>query len=152
MNNSSANTARSRATSPGAILLSLLVLGLVIWGIADRLSALSDWVSSNKIREREEALLTGKAVDDSTVVLTTLKDATGVRQVYYKFGHSEYAKALRDAGIGCRFYTPGGTAYSFAQYKTTDPIPFDKVPTGVWVKGTCDIDQVGGVDLARIQK
>ncbi|ENZ77940.1 MULTISPECIES: hypothetical protein [Ralstonia] len=152
VNNSDANTARSWASSPGAILLWLLVLGLVIWGIADRLSALSEWVSSDKIRDREEALLTGKAVDESTVVLTTLNDATGIRQVYYKFGHSEYAKALRDAGIGCRFYTPGGTPYSFAQYKTTDPIPADKVPAGVWVKGTCDIDQIGGVDLARIQK
>lgn len=152
VNDSNTNTARSRASSPGGILLFLVVLGLVVWGISDRLGALSDWVSSNKIREREEALLTGKAVDDSTVVLTTLKDATGVRQVYYKFGRSEYAKALRDAGIGCRFYTPGGDPYSFTQYKTTDPIPFDKVPTGVWMKGTCDIDQIGGVDLARIQK
>lgn len=146
------SAAGSRRTSPGSILLWLVAMGLIVWGAAKGLSALSGWVTDKKIHDREEALRTGKIVDESTVVLSTLKDANGVRQVYYKFGHSEYAMALRDSGIGCRFYTPGGEIYTFAEYKATDPIPFDKVPTGVWVKGSCDFEQIGGVDLARLLK
>jgi len=122
VNNSDANTARSWASSPGAILLWLLVLGLVIWGIADRLSALSEWVSSDKIRDREEALLTGKAVDESTVVLTTLNDATGIRQVYYKFGHSEYAKRFVTRASDADSIRPG--AHPTRSLNTRRQTPF----------------------------
>lgn len=144
--------AASRTNSHGSVLVWLVVMGLIVWGAAAGLSALSEWVTSNKIKNREEELRTGKVVDESTVVLSTFIDASGARPAYYKLGHGVYAQALRVAGIGCRFYTPGGAIYTFVEKKTTDPIPFDTFQPGALVKGSCDAEKIEGFDLARAQK
>ncbi|MBR8085594.1 hypothetical protein KDX23_22930 [Burkholderia vietnamiensis] len=128
---------RSGRSEPRGFGEGLFVLGicaLIVFGVSKGVSTLSRWSVDRAIDRNEAAIQSGKISDESTVVLVAVP---GKGAVYYKFGHGAYAKALRTAGLGCRFYYDG-MPYTFEKHKTTDPIPFDYFRAGSRVVGECD--------------
>lgn len=143
------NAASRQAHYLHAILTLIVVIAVVTWAAT---SGYSRWSVSKHIFDHEKEVRAGKNLDESTLVLITSNDAAGVRAAYYKLGNGAYAKALRLAGIGCRFYSPKGMIYSFKKYKPVDPIPYDAIEDGSIVKGQCNASELDDFDLARAQK
>lgn len=137
----------------GFNVLGLAVIGLILFGVVKGLHAYGRWAADHEIASYENGIKAGTITDESTVVMTSLIDASGSRWVYYKLGHGAYANMLRQSGIGCRFYERNGSPYTFEKSRTTDPIPFDVVRAGAWVIGECDVSKFGeAFDLARAQQ
>ncbi|WP_155740932.1 hypothetical protein [Burkholderia diffusa] len=133
----------------GGGLVVLGVCALIVFGLLKGLSAFSRWSTNREIERNEAAIQSGKIADESTVVLVAVPDKGWA---YYRFGQGTYARTLRSAGVGCRFYY-GGTPYTFEKHKATDPIPFDYFRVGSRVVGECDASKFGdGFDLARARQ
>ncbi|WP_321884056.1 hypothetical protein [Burkholderia cepacia] len=141
-----------RNPEPRGVAGGLLALGvglLILFGIFEGVGAFNRWSTDRNIAQNEAAIQSGKIADESTVVLAH-DPVKGF--VYYKFGHGAYAKELRAAGLGCRFYD-GGVPYNLEKFKTTDPIPFNYFHAGSIAVGLCDSSDFGEVfDLARAQQ
>ncbi|SEU40117.1 hypothetical protein SAMN03159335_06197 [Burkholderia cepacia] len=144
-------TERSKS-APHGFGDGLLVLGvcaLIVFCLFKGVSAFSRWSVDRAIDRNEAAIQSGKIADESTVVLVAVPDKGWA---YYKFGQGTYAKALRMAGLGCRFYYDG-TPYTFEKHKTTDPIPFNYFRAGSRVVGQCDASTFGDAfELSRAQQ
>lgn len=137
----------------GFNVLGLVVIGLILFGVVTGLHAYGRWATDHEIATYENGIKAGTITDESTVVMTSVTDASGSRRVYYKLGHGAYANLLRQAGMGCRFYEHNGSPYRFEKFRTTDPIPFDVVRAGAWAIGECDASRFGDAfDLARAQQ